>query len=655
MTQTENKVIQCRRDTAANWASNNPVPKAGEWCFETDTGITKIGDGATDYNSLPPVGKTDATKSELDKLHGLSATKTELGYVHGVTSEIQTQINSKFAKADIQTEFGEIPSDEKVASEKLLKNAVDGKQGLITVANDSMLKASVLSSMSIIGEDNEGRAYTNPKTFGKIFTSAHSSFDLSKFTVFGSPVITDDGIASGFTETDYVSLPLSYTLGTDFVVYFPFILSDLTTETNIYRIKSVSAFRALVNFVPAYGVLVNMSDGTNSMSTGGQKYAIRTSDLTANELYIAVIKLKNQTCHYGCIHNGVYTDAGTIENFALDMPEFNTVLIGKGGTGTFTGSIDLKYFKFVANGVELISGNKTGIDTIKSDNYAVVGTPTISADGVASGLDGSNYITCNCINTDGTIYIPVPNVANDYNGNMVNGAYKIYKAGSWTNRLDILIDTNNTTILSLTNLSYNYVNDKMLIRIVKSGYNYAVSYKINNDNWVTKDTVTLTVNPTLTTVSFRGGYNADLNLYKNVVNGSVINQSCLKIPYTKGSDGKKFTNITYNNRAKDMAGQFGVAPYTIIDEENQSFILPYGSVDSKVAPKILVDSGEGWEQFLDRTMIQHGAMTADTPVTFPCEDEFADTDYSLSCPYSAKTKTGFTPTVSGEYIAVGKV
>lgn len=48
--------IQLRRDTAANWSTNNPTPASGEPCFETDTGKLKIGDGTTAYNDLPYQG-----------------------------------------------------------------------------------------------------------------------------------------------------------------------------------------------------------------------------------------------------------------------------------------------------------------------------------------------------------------------------------------------------------------------------------------------------------------------------------------------------------------------------------------------------------------------------------------------------------------------
>ena len=45
--------IQIRRDSAADWTSNNPTPSAGQPCYEDDTGYLKIGDGSTAWTSLP--------------------------------------------------------------------------------------------------------------------------------------------------------------------------------------------------------------------------------------------------------------------------------------------------------------------------------------------------------------------------------------------------------------------------------------------------------------------------------------------------------------------------------------------------------------------------------------------------------------------------
>lgn len=45
-------VLQLRTDTAANWASNNPVLALGELGLVSDTKAYKIGDGSTAWNSL---------------------------------------------------------------------------------------------------------------------------------------------------------------------------------------------------------------------------------------------------------------------------------------------------------------------------------------------------------------------------------------------------------------------------------------------------------------------------------------------------------------------------------------------------------------------------------------------------------------------------
>lgn len=42
-----------RRDTAADWTSNNPTLSAGEFGWEQDTNRLKIGDGSTAWTSLP--------------------------------------------------------------------------------------------------------------------------------------------------------------------------------------------------------------------------------------------------------------------------------------------------------------------------------------------------------------------------------------------------------------------------------------------------------------------------------------------------------------------------------------------------------------------------------------------------------------------------
>lgn len=52
MTITLTALQKQRRDTAANWTTNNPTLLAGELGYETDTGKWKVGDGSTAWTSL---------------------------------------------------------------------------------------------------------------------------------------------------------------------------------------------------------------------------------------------------------------------------------------------------------------------------------------------------------------------------------------------------------------------------------------------------------------------------------------------------------------------------------------------------------------------------------------------------------------------------
>lgn len=69
--------IKTRRDTAANWASNNPTPAAGELCLETDTGKKKFGDGVTSYNSLSYDLPAEATTSAAGLMSAADKTKLD--------------------------------------------------------------------------------------------------------------------------------------------------------------------------------------------------------------------------------------------------------------------------------------------------------------------------------------------------------------------------------------------------------------------------------------------------------------------------------------------------------------------------------------------------------------------------------------------------
>ena len=112
-------IIQIRRDTAANWTTINPVLASGELGFETNTGKLKMGDASTNWAGLgyytlgtagfaalasAPTFTGTVTAPTVNASTALqiggvavSSTAAELNHCDGVTSNIQTQLNSKQA------------------------------------------------------------------------------------------------------------------------------------------------------------------------------------------------------------------------------------------------------------------------------------------------------------------------------------------------------------------------------------------------------------------------------------------------------------------------------------------------------------------------------------------------------------------------------
>jgi hypothetical protein len=79
-------IIQLRRDTAANWTSNNPVLHAGEAGFELDNNRLKIGDGTTTWTSLPYVGGGLSALTGDVSASGLGSVAATVNAVGGSTA-----------------------------------------------------------------------------------------------------------------------------------------------------------------------------------------------------------------------------------------------------------------------------------------------------------------------------------------------------------------------------------------------------------------------------------------------------------------------------------------------------------------------------------------------------------------------------------------
>jgi hypothetical protein len=151
------------------------------------------------------------------------------------------------------------------------------------------------------------------------------------------------------------------------------------------------------------------------------------------------------------------------------------------------------------------------------------------------------------------------------------------------------------------------------------------------------------------------GYETLQDLLANKVGDYTdVIDSSISIIYSLTKTGVKIV-YGYNVAPLDQCiEKYGTGNYFVFDDVNEQFRLPHDTVDGHcVKLRHFRDGKTSYEFDTDLECTQTGACTSGTVVTF--SKPFADTNYTLSCAYSAKTVNGFTPSVTGDYIAKGKI
>ena len=258
------------------------------------------------------------------------------------------------------------------------------------------------------------------------------------------------------------------------------------------------------------------------------------------------------------------------------------------------------------------SGTETGIDVIKPDNYEVVGTPTISDDAVFSPTSSTSYITfhASIFSNIGSkpweikwraVYLGENNTNSYILGYGYTNANTTLNLGYFNQSQNIFFnfayDSNGERVLttpfyitpSLAYIgkwysgivSFDGIDKYTLTIIFDDGTTYTKTETISN---------TILANTALPIEIGRTNVNnvnnrIDLNSIQIWVDGNLIYQPCLKIPYTLSKTGSKIVDAAYRDRVQDMYEQYGYAPYYTIDEENQNFTLPMGEIYGMIERK----------------------------------------------------------------------
>lgn len=509
----------------------------------------------------------------------------------GTGSEVLEQLNNAFGKLD----------------EEISGN-------FITVQSDIKQLAD---STNISKMYTTGAVSTDTQGYNQLVEMKRSTFDKSKFTVVGSPTITDDGVASGFGSSSYLKPNISFnsTASVEFIFENVIINSNYTTEANYdLFFGSSNGTYAKVGWRRSEKKLGLYSG--NAWLTQG-KFTLRdnvsydiklTWNGTQYNLYAKLSRENN------------WISVATLENSTNIL--YSNFWIGRNSTNTvevFSGSIDLSQFSITVDGKEVFSGNKTGLDVIKPDNYTIVGSPVISNDGVASGFSVANYIKSNtalAFTAGQTWEIDLKvNIKNSESGiDKAQCLFQIYASNPSLNSLQAILYNNcvfwtcpttpsggaTNRFLQFTsefNIS-SYLNQDIWFKFIYNGTQYIFEWSADGINFTREVastdsrqfTGTGTLNLGAMSIHQQGLQGSiDLNDTKVYINDNLVYQSCLKIPYTQSKTGSKIVDGGYRDRVQDMYNQFGYTHYYTFDETNQNFTLPMGEIYGMIEQKADAD------------------------------------------------------------------
>ena len=409
-----------------------------------------------------------------------------------------------------------------------------------------------------------------------------SDFDLSKFTVVGSPLISEDGIASGFSKTSYLQT-MQLDTSKLFKIITPFIWK-----------KPSSSFSSILAISSTYIDYTKEGTGCRmwlNLSTSGIVHDSQWfTPLIEGNKYFSVFSWDGSTYTHKTLDiNGILIATNT---YSSSEPIVSNYLRLGYIYNPCAGSIDLKQFSVSVDGKEVFSGNPTALDTIKANNYTVTGSPTITDDGVFKANVAGDYIQKTGftnkikkeLRCDGRFYYSTKtsntgNVINLANGSVtswnINGDGLITLSdGTNTSTVQIEIPLKDGDIFD-TEIIYN-ASTVTLNVCLNEGVNYTAS--IASRGLTTFNSWRLSVNE-----NYWGG-KVDLNTIHVYIDGNLVYQPCLKIPYTKAKTGSKIVDAAYRLRVEDCYNQYGAGNYYLFSSATEQFALPmpdiYGLIEN---------------------------------------------------------------------------
>ena len=347
------------------------------------TQITNVNSaGATQVNLAKEQVTLATNQANIAKEQATIATnKTSEVVASGNTALSNIDTAKTGAITDItnlkNTSISDINTTKDNAITTITTQETTSKNNVIATGNEQVER------VNLTGVDNRTPIFskseigTNESVYQNIYDLKHSTFDLSKFTVVGSPTITDDGIMTT-TTSKYVKVQPTYEPHKSFNIHgairiddnwtsdstkLGFILGGGTDSTYTVRLQlSYNTGVRIMFHKDVDGTATLINELINS-PVRWQAGSVITYDIGFNadtmtyycKLYIDEVLAVN----YSSVDTYYpYIGTNTDTLITIGVMQANYPVTG----GYFT--TDLKHFSITVDGKEVFNGNKTGIDVI---------------------------------------------------------------------------------------------------------------------------------------------------------------------------------------------------------------------------------------------------------------------------------------------------
>ncbi|MCR5261959.1 MAG: hypothetical protein K6C94_09005 [Candidatus Gastranaerophilales bacterium] len=307
--------------------------------FATKAEVAEVENQIPDISGLATKSEVSAVESEIPDVSGL-ATKQEVSAVEAQIPTVPVNVSAFTNDANY--------------------------------VNNNVLQQNLLLSNALI----TGSVSDNAVVYADIISRYRSSFDITNFTVVGSPTITG-GIAGGFSGSNYLTFSAVQ-------------LGNYTTwqiDIEFTTGASVSGDQRILNIsrnLYYNGSQILLSNG-NLMIVIASNTGNATSDIVfysataeANKKYR--ISIENTGTAYVGNVNG--TEVFNETSSAVCGTSLNSFVIGQiNNTSGFGGSVDLTKFVIYGSGNVLVSGMVRGSDTYTIGGNTVTIPYTVTKNG----------------------------------------------------------------------------------------------------------------------------------------------------------------------------------------------------------------------------------------------------------------------------------